>query len=150
MPSEPKNRPLGERRKKFIAEYLKTLNASQAARNAGYKGRSNTIGQRLLTDVVIQAAISKKLNEVMASEKDTIRAKILGLWQEVAFGVPESNKPQDIYAFRQHQLKASELLAKYAHMLTDKLEVTGKDGGPIVMLNFKSRPRSRDAGNDSN
>lgn len=33
MPSEPKNRPLGERRKKFISDYLETLNASEEARN---------------------------------------------------------------------------------------------------------------------
>lgn len=45
------------KRKAFVEAYLQCFNASEAARRAGYKSRANTAGQRLLSNVDIQAAI---------------------------------------------------------------------------------------------
>lgn len=135
MPLETKKRPLGDRRKKFIAEYLKTLNASQAARNAGYKGKSNVIGARLLADVSIQAFISKRLNEAMASEKDSLKKLILEELKTEAFMKIERKDENGNIDIEQspHKMKAIEMLAKYTAILTEKVEVTGKDGGPIEL-----------------
>jgi Phage terminase, small subunit len=71
--SKPKAK-LSERRQRFIIAYLETLNASEAARRAGYKSRANVAGQRLLTNADIRAKISQQLDRIIGSEKDTIKA----------------------------------------------------------------------------
>ena len=113
---------LSERRRRFIAAYLQTLNASEAARQAGYEGRANTIGQRLLTNVVIQAELKKHFEVKRESEKDSIRESVLNLWKSVQ---TDNDTPLS------YRIKSSELLAKYSGLLTDKLEITGKDGQPL-------------------
>lgn len=52
---------LTNKRLAFIEEYLQCWNSSEAARRAGYKGRPNTIGSRLLTNVDIMAEIKRRL-----------------------------------------------------------------------------------------
>ena len=120
--SKPK---LNERRKKFISAYLETLNASEAARQAGYKGRSNTIGQRLLTNVDIKGIISEELKARMDADRESVKARVLTLWNAVSATSTESMRDR---------LKASELLAKYAGLLTERVEITGKDGAPIEYI----------------
>ena len=120
--SKPK---LTERRKKFISAYLETLNASEAARKAGYKGRSNTIGQRLLTNVDIKGIISEELKARMDADRESVKARVLTLWNAVSATSTESMRDR---------LKASELLAKYAGLLTERVEITGKDGAPIEYI----------------
>lgn len=120
--SKPK---LNERRKKFISAYLETLNASEAARQAGYKGRSNTIGQRLLTNVDIKGIISEELKARMDADRESVKARVLTLWNAVSATSSESMRDR---------LKASELLAKYAGLLTERVEITGKDGAPIEYI----------------
>ena len=121
MPSEPKNRPLGERRKKFIAEYLKTLNASQAARNAGYKGRSDVAGARLLVNDKVRAEVSRRIAEAMGSEKDGLRRRIVNELQSEAFATSEDKDENGNLIVRPsaNKIKALELLAKYAKLLDD-------------------------------
>lgn len=53
---------LSNRRRVFVEEYLRCWNASEAARRAGYKGRANTIGERLLSNVDIQTLIRARLD----------------------------------------------------------------------------------------
>lgn len=51
---------LNDKQRLFVAEYLKDLNATQAAIRAGYSERTaGSQGQRLLKNVEIQAAISE-------------------------------------------------------------------------------------------
>lgn len=125
-------RPHNERRKRFVSEYLQCLNASEAARRAGYKGRANTIGQRLLTNVDIKTAISKAINERMEADRDSVKARVLGLWNDISTGSEVSLRDR---------LKASELLAKYAGLLTERVEVTGKDGAPIEYIRLPETAR---------
>lgn len=115
---------LPEKRKKFCIEYLKTLNASEAARRAGYKSRADVAGSQLLVNPSIRSFISDKLNEAMAAEKDSIKARILSLWSEVSGNTENTMRDR---------LKASELMAKYAGLLTERVELTGKDGAPIMI-----------------
>lgn len=121
MPLEIKKRPLGERRKKFIAEYLKTLNASQAARNAGYKSRADVAGARLLVNASVKAEVSRRIGEAMGSEKDGLRRKIVNELQSEAFSASEDKDENGNVIVRpsQNKIKALELLAKYAKLLED-------------------------------
>lgn len=56
----------------FLEEYLKCWNASEAARRAGYKGRANTVGPRLLANVGIQKAIQARLDELKMSADEVL------------------------------------------------------------------------------
>lgn len=47
----------------FVDEYLICWNSSQAARLAGYNGKSNVIGPRLLANVSIKEEITRRLKE---------------------------------------------------------------------------------------
>jgi hypothetical protein len=61
-----------ERQRVFVEEYLQCWNASEAARRAGYKGRPNTIGQRLLSNVDIQAAVQARIKEKALSADECL------------------------------------------------------------------------------
>lgn len=55
---------LNEKQKRFVKEYLIDLNATAAAKRAEYSERTaKSIGQRLLTNVDVQAAIKKAIDD---------------------------------------------------------------------------------------
>lgn len=71
-PAKPKR--LNRKQQVFVEEYLKCWNASEAARRAGYKGKANVVGPRLLANVSIQAAIEARLDELkMGADEVLIR-----------------------------------------------------------------------------
>lgn len=132
--SKPK---LNERRKKFISAYLETLNASEAARKAGYKGRADQIGHRLLRNVEIRAIISKELDSIIGSEKDTIKRRVLVELQGEAFSpliVETTSDGAQVFKPNPNRMKALELLSKYVGILVEKHEHTGRDGAPIEYI----------------
>lgn len=51
------------RRRRFVEAYLQTWNASEAARRAGFTGRPNAAGERLMCDLRIKAAIAARLKQ---------------------------------------------------------------------------------------
>jgi phage terminase small subunit len=57
-------KPLTNKQRAFVAEYMKDCNAGAAAARAGYSARSaKTLGQRLLTDPRIAAAVAEMREE---------------------------------------------------------------------------------------
>lgn len=57
-------RPLSDKQKAFVREYLVSLNASDAYRKAGYRAKdANVAGPRLLADVRIAEAIAKQTKD---------------------------------------------------------------------------------------
>lgn len=113
---------MNDRRKAFIAAYLITLNASEAARQAGYKTRANVAGQRLLTNADIKAEISKRLSEAMAAEKDGLKRRIVNELEQEAFAestFTDETTKGTVTRANPNKLKALELLAKYAKLLED-------------------------------
>ena len=61
------------RQRLFIIEYLKCWNASKAAELAGYTGRPNTVGPRLLANVVIKAEIERQIAERAMSADEVLQ-----------------------------------------------------------------------------
>ena len=108
--------------RRFCYHYLKTLNASEAARLAGYKGRPNTIGPRLLANDVIRKHIESALNSAIAGDKATIKKRVLAELQAEAFN-PDSR----------HRIKALELLSKYSDILSDKVTLQGDASVPLII-----------------
>lgn len=152
------SKKLTPRQQCFVDEYLVDLNASQAAVRAGYKGDPNTVGPRLLADVGIQAAIQDALHarqqrtEVTA-DKVVRELAAMAFYDPAVIGDAKINGPEDIkklpeqvrraiigWAWDKHgnfTLKLSpktpslDLLARHLGMLTTKVELTGKEGGPV-------------------
>lgn len=60
MKKKRPSKPADDRHARFVAEYLKTANATQAAITAGYSKKTAKVqGSRLLTNAAIAAAIAK-------------------------------------------------------------------------------------------
>lgn len=85
-----------------------TWNASEAARQAGYRGDPNTIGPRLLANVGIQEAIQERIkesamqaNEVLKRLADVARVNIADFVRECTIPVvdKEGNLIQEIRSF---------------------------------------------------
>lgn len=127
---------LTTRQRLFVEAYLANPNATEAAIKAGYSEKTAySIGQRLLKNVEIAAAVEKRVteaamgaDEVLHELADIARAD----WRE--FLEIRRDKDGDIIdaTFRlTDKLKALELVGKHHKLFTDKVENTGRDGGAI-------------------
>ena len=132
---------LNARQKRFAAEYLIDMNATQAAIRAGYSAKTAySQGQRLLNNVelkqVIEQGLEKVQGERVADAQEVMeyltsvmrgesKAHVLSLcgdgFQEVI------TKPPD----ERERLKAAELLGKRYAMFNDKINLQG--AVPIVI-----------------
>ena len=63
---------LTDKQQAFIEHYLMCWNASEAARRAGYNGKSNVVGPRLLANVSIQEVIRARLAELKMSADEVL------------------------------------------------------------------------------
>lgn len=63
---------LNNRQRVFVEEYLTCWNGAEASRRAGYKGKPNVIGARLLADVSIKAAIEARIAEKAMSADEVL------------------------------------------------------------------------------
>lgn len=116
---------LTEQQKKFADNYIMSGNATQSYLDAGYKVKDDSVARanasRLLTNANVLAYIQDK-QKVLQKATIATQEEILEFW---------TNTMREIQTERRDRLKASEYLAKSKVMFTDKLEVSGKDGGPI-------------------
>jgi len=122
------------KQQKFVGEYIKTGNATQAAIKAGYsKNSAQEIGSENLSKPIIQQTVQS------AAEKLGITPEyVLGNFKDVAdfnkqkrvkakqVGGETYNEEEMIDA--QAAIKATEMLGKHLKLFTETVEVTGKDG----------------------
>jgi phage terminase small subunit len=146
---EAPKKALNPRQEAFCQEYLKDLNATQAAIRAGYSEHSaRQIGAELLSKPEIQARIQAAMEErakrtaidvdyVLSTIKETVeRCKqaepvLNRLGQPVLIeGADGDLVPA--YVFRPAEvLKGAELLGKHLKMFTERHEHSGPNGKPI-------------------
>lgn len=105
---------LTQKQKKFADYYIKTGNAEESAKRAGYNARGNTT--KLLQNTTISDYI-KKVNEKIDDEKIADMKEVKMFWSEAMRNVNSELKDR---------LKASELIAKTNGAFLDKVEVTEK------------------------
>lgn len=98
----------------FILEYSKCLNATEAAKRAGYSAKTAySIGQELLKKPEIQEALQTALNErknSLIADRDARKE----FWTSVMNDADQAMK---------ERLRASELLGKSEGDFTDRREV---------------------------
>lgn len=132
-------RKLTPKQKLFVEEYLCDLNASAAAKRAGYsEKRAGEIGYQLLQKTTIQAAIDEAQKQ-RAARTEITQDWVLTRLKEVAERcmqheevLDREGNPTGEYRFEHTGAnKALELIGKHLAMFTDKKEITGADGGAI-------------------
>lgn len=118
-------RVLTVRQKRFAEEYTYDFNASAAAVRAGYSiNNADKQGYLLCRHKGIAAYIdhltkTKETNITVVDENYII--------QKIVKTIDKAEDVVNLTAV----LRGLELLARHKGMLTDKQEITGKDGGPI-------------------
>ena len=139
---DPASKPLNAKQQLFVAEYLKDLNASQAARRAGYSKRTaKQMGTENLSKPAIAAAIQTAFTERLERtqiDADYVLRQAVELHERCMQAVPVLDKKgcaTGEYRFdAAGACRALELVGKHINVqaFKEQHEHTGKDGGPIV------------------
>lgn len=112
----------------FIEAYLTNPNATRAAIAAGYSEKTaRSQGQRLLTDVDIQRAVGKRLEQAVMSANEVLTeltAIATADWQDfVEIKHDKEGRVIDAVLILKDKLKALELVGKYHKLFTDRQEI---------------------------
>lgn len=119
-----------ERQARFVDFYIQTGNASEAARKAGYSKRADySIGERLLRNVEVRAAIDERLKE-LESRRVADTQEIIEHLSAVVRGevteevVTQSGKKFVAAVSEKDRLKAADMLLKISGAYREKVDVT--------------------------
>ncbi len=128
-------RELTDKQALFVDEYLKDLNATQAAIRAKYSPKTaSRIGPELLGKTWVAAAIAERQAKLSKIAMRTAADVLADIGRVRASAMQEVLDPEvgvvSMMSY-QHALKALEMEGKHIGMWTDKLELTGKGGGAI-------------------
>jgi len=120
---------LTEKQKRFVAEYLVDLNATQAAIRAGYKPKTaGQIGAENLKKPEIQEAISKA-NRDRQKRTEITQDMVVAELGKVAFAPAKDFSESELkYS---NKLKALEMLAKHLGLF-DRAEKSLSEGVQII------------------
>lgn len=122
----PQERPLTPRQEAFVQEYLIDLNATQAATRAGYSVKTaNEQGARLLANARVAARVAEA--KTARAEHAAIDAQTVldGLLIEARGNGPDTASSARTAAWK--------LIGQHVGMFAQKVELTGKDGGPVQL-----------------
>lgn len=115
---------LNPKQQRFVQEYLVDLNATQAAIRAGYSEKTaGQIGAENLKKPEIASLIKEALDKHTEEAGLTVQDIVDGLLLEA--------RRDGEGASHAARVSAWQALAKYKGMFTDKLQVSGADGGPM-------------------
>ena len=125
---------LTARQMRFVDEYLKDLNATQAAIRAGYAAKTaNANAARIMVSDGIQEAIEARQQtrvERVELEQDWVVNELRKVAQKCLPVEDDDGKP--IANIVNVGVKALELLGRHQGIFIDKREITGKDGKDLV------------------
>lgn len=121
---------LNDKQRRFVAEYLIDLNATQAAIRAGYSVKTaNQQGPRMLVNAGIQQAIAEGAGKRIAKAEITAQDVLDGLYREAT--------REGEGASHGARVSAWGLLGKYHKLFTDKIEAD--ISGDITVTDAKSK-----------
>ncbi|CAA6810331.1 MAG: Unknown protein [uncultured Sulfurovum sp.] len=124
------NNKLTDKQSRFVEEYLVDLNATAAAKRAGYsKKTAQRIGSENLSKPLIAAAIKEKQDEVSKSIDITREELLMDLRM-----IKDENKGKAEYP--PHALKAIELITRMlGYNAADKSEIKISGEQPLFLDN---------------
>lgn len=129
---------MNARQRAFCKHYVLCLNASEAARRAGYRGKANVIGSRLLANDSIRALVSELMGEdIMTRSEVLYRLTLIGRGNLGDYlgenGLPDFEKfrenPYPVKRWRRNaiemedKLKALYLLGRAHGLFTERVKV---------------------------
>lgn len=121
---------LTEKQKRFVAEYLIDLNATQAAIRAGYSPKTaNEQGARLLANASVRQLVADGAQKRIRKAEVTAQDVIEGLYLEATREGEGSSHGARVSAWG--------LLGKYHKLFTDKIEAD--ISGDITVTDAKSK-----------
>lgn len=103
------------RQHRFCEEYIKTLNAAEAARLAGYKNEN--VGRRLVS----KSSVTEYIQQLRCNMSKKAEISVVTVLEDI---VRRGRMAEDAGQFGP-AIKASELLAKHLGMLVDRQETAG-------------------------
>jgi phage terminase small subunit len=127
----------------FCMEYLKDLNATQAAIRAKYSEKTaQEQSSRLLSNVMVQQFIqkqsSKKMKKLDVEAEDIIKSiiEIRDICAKTVKAQRKDGEEVESCVDASSAIKSNELLGKYIKMFTDKIELSGDEEKPITVKNI--------------
>lgn len=130
-----KKMTLTEKQKRFIDEYLIDMNASAAARRAGYSEKnSDKIGHQLLGKTRVAQALADRLRARMKRTEVT-QDFVLENLKAIVERAMDHEDPQ----YMQAANKALDLLGRHLGMYTDKMTLKGELTVSSVLEELKRR-----------
>ena len=115
---------LTPKQQRFVEEYLIDLNATQSAIRAGYSEKTaQEIGSENLSKPMVAKAIAEAQEKLSNKARVTVEMVVQGLLNEAKDLSEGSTQSARVSAWAH--------LGKHLGMFKDKVEHTGKDGGPI-------------------
>lgn len=112
------------RQARFVEEYLVDLNASAAARRAGYSVRTaEWQGPQLLGKPHVAAAVAAKQAE-LSERTETTQGQVLADLKRLAAKAERAGEFSP-------SIRARELIGKHIGMFSDRVQLTGAGGGPL-------------------
>ena len=133
----------------FVREYLVDLNAAAAAVRAGYsektaKQQAFQLSQKAPVQAAITAAMAQRAKKVEL-DSDWVLARLKLVSDRCVQGEPvcdaEGNETGEWKFDAAGACRSTELIGKHLGMFKDKVEVTGKDGGPLEVEVSDARQR---------
>jgi phage terminase small subunit len=131
---------LTDKQKRFVEEYLKDLNATQAAIRAGYSANTaNEQGARLLANVSVKAAVAKgqeKLSKRAQIDQEWVLKNIIKVYkrcmQKTRVKDREGNFIGEFQFKDGSALKSLELLGKHLGMFAERVKLSNDDDKPFT------------------
>lgn len=119
-------------RERFVDEYLVDLNATQAAIRAGYSPKTAySMGQRLLKDVEVQAAVQ----EARARREKRTEITQDRVVQEIADNAfRQASDAQDSEFKHSSKTKYLDMLCKHLGVYDKSMQVEITDGSGVVLM----------------
>ncbi len=146
--SENAGHEFKRRRKAFVTHYLRCWNGTEAARRAGYRGEEPTLASQashLLRNSKVRALIDRHLEKMQLSA-DEVLARLVSHATGDMSDLKKAEKLGKLHliseiSYTQYGPKiklydaqaALEKLGKAHALFKDKKEITGADGGPVLV-----------------
>lgn len=117
-------KPISLRKQKFVDAMLKSPNATEAAKAAGYAEKTAaSAGSRLMKDPDVQAALAARAEKV-AEDAEVDAAWVLRRLKLEAVGCGEGGP----------RIKALELIGKHLGLFADHLRLSDKNGEALEFI----------------